>query len=77
MERNNLDNEIDNENTDELLKLRSEIAVQTEAELREVSENLRMKTQQDGIWLLFVVSVAFQNLKCIVVLSYTIHLNGI
>jgi hypothetical protein len=48
VERANLENEIDTENTGELTKLRSEIAIQTEGELRGVAENLKTRINQDG-----------------------------
>ncbi|XP_053407084.1 trichohyalin-like isoform X2 [Mercenaria mercenaria] len=47
VERSNLENEVDTENTNELIKLRSEIAVQTEGELRGVADHLKMKISQD------------------------------
>lgn len=48
VEKSVLENEIDSENTNELIKLRTEIAIQTENELRNVSDGLKNKMGGDG-----------------------------
>lgn len=69
-ERNNLENELDSQHTEELTKLRSEISVQTENELRGVSDNLKLKLPTDGEMFLIPFSVLHDTIDSIKFESY-------